>query len=84
MGSEGSPLGLPQSCNLVLNKIVGIVHTGLDERTDADQAHIVQAAGQSVKLAMVRFTISPSSRSDPRSRTAGGELRLGTESTYIT
>src|SRR5216684_1493629 len=40
-------------------------------------------AGQSERLARVRLTILPSKRDDSRRRMAGGELRLGTDSTYM-
>jgi hypothetical protein len=41
-------LALPLSRNLGLNNIVGILHTGLHELTDADQAHLVQAGSHRV------------------------------------
>src|SRR6516225_6164522 len=39
--------------------------------------------GQSERLERVRLTTRPSMRVDSRRRTAGGELRLGTDSTYM-
>ena len=40
-------------------------------------------AGQAERLARVRLTTRPPRREDSRRRMAGGELRLGTASTYM-
>ena len=42
-----------------------------------------RSSGHFDRLASVRFLTLPSSRKDSRSRTAGGEFRFGTRSTYM-